>query len=72
MSNSDVPYSKYKSFAELNRAVQDWASKQAPYSYRYGSPASYYGDALAEGMISQDEYESARIKYGEGWNYAGD
>lgn len=58
--------------ATLVARVGKWAQEHAANDYNYCSRASYWGAALAAGIITQSEYEIGREYYGHLWTYVGD
>jgi hypothetical protein len=38
----------------------------------YGAPYSFWGSALTGGLITQEEYDRAKVFHGSNWNYRGD
>jgi len=52
--------------------VQDWARRHVPDTYRYGSMASYWDDARAAGIVSDDEYQLVRSRMGDRFYWTGD
>ena len=58
--------------AKIDRRAREWARANAVDSYRYSAASSWYRSAFDAGVITRDEYHSARLYYGASWDYAGD
>lgn len=57
---------------QLSQRVHDWARKNDPEDLNYGTPYSYWREALDAGFITKDEFEMGRAKYAGLWMYRGD
>lgn len=52
--------------------VNAWCRSNVPEQYSYNSRATYWGSALRAGIITQEEYDYARTRYANLWDYVGD
>lgn len=54
------------------KRVNTWASVHARDMYMYSSRMTYFGNAFDVGIITKNEYDAARIYFGNLWDYVGD
>lgn len=59
-------------FRDVCWKVNQWARENVPNEWMYNSRMTYYGSAMREGIITQDEYNLCRRMFGDIWNYVGD
>lgn len=59
-------------FNHIKSIVNQWARNTVPREYMHSSPQTYWGMAVSAGIITREDYECARIRYGNMWNYVGD
>jgi len=52
--------------------VNLWARNTVPNEYNHSSRMVYFRQALTAGIITKDEFEDARLYYGNLWDYVGD
>lgn len=61
---------------DIRRRIYEQATPSQAAALRiddyYGSPAAFWLAALAAGLVTRDEYEFARVRYGSMWHYRGD
>lgn len=46
--------------------------KKYPIEFAYGSKAGLWGQAIRDKKVTSEQYNLARIYYGNLWNYTGD
>jgi len=72
INKHDMELAETERWNTIVDTVIDWARKNEPNQYNYNSRMTYWGSALRAGIISRDDYEQARKRYGALWDYVGD
>jgi len=57
---------------DLREKVLIWARENAQEDFYYGTPYSFCRRALINEVITQDEFDTLQIMYGNLWLYRGD
>ena len=61
-----------KDFALMKYDVEQWARVHASEDFMYGSPQSWWAKAVRANIVNEQQYEDARVYYGNLWTYRGD
>ncbi len=59
-------------FRKKKNEVVEWARNNCSNDLYYGTPYSYWVNAKLEGICSDEEFDTAKIWYGNLWHYRGD
>lgn len=59
-------------FRDITWTVNQWARENVPHEWMYNSRMTYFGSALRAGIITKEDYDLCKAKFGDIWNYVGD